>query len=84
MGDLLLHPRSSRSSKGAAMSETERQFRATGWESQSVIGTSYRWRHHRYGIIYIPMNYDDAKPIMDAWLSGFVAGKESSDDSTEE
>lgn len=56
------------------MSETEKQFREYGWERIRDREID-RWRHPRYGtIITCPLNEDD---VMDAWITGFVAGKES-------
>ena len=55
------------------MSETERQFREKGWTREA--SDMYRWNHDKYGVMFLPPDYRDE--LMDAWLTGFMHGKES-------
>lgn len=55
------------------MSETERQFREKGWTREA--SDMYRWNHDKYGVMFLPPNYREE--LMDAWLTGFMHGKES-------
>ena len=56
-----------------SMSETERQFREKGWSRNAP--DMYRWKHKKYGTMYlIP---EIREQLMDAWLTGFMHGKES-------
>lgn len=55
------------------MTETERQFRAAGWSWRAE--SMYKWEHSKYGTIWL--DTDIREPLMEMWLTGFVAGKES-------
>ena len=58
------------------MTETERQFRMKGWTR--TVASMFRWESEKYGILHLDPSYREE--LMDAWLCGFVAGKEVGDE----
>lgn len=58
------------------MTEAERQFRMKGWTRTAP--SEFRWESEKYGILHLDPSYREE--LMDAWLCGFVAGKEACDE----
>ena len=56
-----------------AMSETERQFKSIGWTQNP--GDWNKWTHRLHGSQYFDPKLTDE--LMDMWITGFVAGKET-------
>ena len=55
------------------MSETERQFKSIGWTQNP--GDWNKWTHRLHGSQYFDPKLTDE--LMDMWITGFVAGKET-------
>lgn len=55
------------------MTEAERQFREAGWYQKP--SNDWKWYHAEYGVLVFKL--DIQEHMMDMWLTGFVAGKES-------
>ena len=56
------------------MTETEKQFRAVGWEKKSGEGTGFLWWTHPEFDEIVQAEEFDASHIR-AWLMGYEAGK---------
>ena len=61
------------------MSETEKQFRAVGWEKRRKGGKYViSWEHPEHGRVYFWVG--DVETQMDLWLMGYEAGKKVTDE----